>query len=353
MIMQPFFEQYVPADELPDSAEALSHLDVYWRRHDGITSPSILIGSIAHRWGGGFPKFLHARETSAKPQPKFERGKQIQFTTLGGERGTLSIPFALIFDIHCNGRPKWCGVHPVNSGEIAGVHQENDEGEDVTMTGIYPQSSKTLGDKTDPSTIHSMDHGHRPSKYLFSADADDTRTWRFNVSVVSPWSAETLIISSDIIPRDVVEYVSEMNGWDEKSGYEDVCMLKEQLEETVQDGQFDEGESDHIKRRREFLDSIPYPDTEKLMRCSNLAPVTILVPLEPLKGLDEDGNTKQFELVKAHACYWLDKKNPKKERLHVTLDYYFEDSLWTDMILNPRAVEARPSTSNTSSNARP
>ena len=105
----------VSADELPDNREALRCLEKVWQ--DQFDSPSHLLKTIAADWCGGWPRFLHARETSAKPQPRIERGKHVEFTTLGTEAVT-TVPIALIFDIHCDGRSKWCGVHPLHSFEV-------------------------------------------------------------------------------------------------------------------------------------------------------------------------------------------------------------------------------------------
>ena len=346
----------VSADELPDDQEALRSLDTIWR--DRFVSPTHILKTVASEWCGGWPRFLYARETRARRQPRMERGKHVEFTTIGDLKVT---PFALIFDIHCDGMSKWCGVYPFHSrtlGATTAVRGDEDFGveEDIDLTMLYPISTKTLGDSTDASTIHPMNHHDRPPRYLLSTDAEDIRSWSVNVSLVSPLSSETLIFSiSDIVPKSITTYISKLDSWEDNSGYDDVERWKEDHEAGIRDGAWYADDEEYVEYRRKELGSIPRPNT-KLLRCSELDPVTRSVVEsdgDVLKGLDEDGQTTTFPVVEARFCYWLDKRNPVNDRLHLTLDFYFEDGLWSGVFLNPPLKKPIATFSSSSQSERP
>lgn len=130
-------------------------------------------------------------------------GRKVEFTTIGGSFAfDEQYPAALIFDIHCDGTWKWSGISPVDIERL--IFNNHEEGEPerfvdgFATTSIYPLSTKSLGDAMD---MHcALENGYRANKYLLSTDDDDSRTWRFSVSLVSGNCAETLVASHEIVP---------------------------------------------------------------------------------------------------------------------------------------------------------
>jgi len=326
-------ESYVPADDLPDNKEALGGLDMVWK--EAFESPSHLLSTVTD-WCGGWSRFLDAREGSARSQPVIARGGPVHFTTIGEESPPMisdTRRIALIFDIHCDGKSAWNAVCPLNESEVGGMTSVDDNGEDVQVSIVHPISSKTLGDATDAATIHPFDHVYKSIKYLLSTDIDDTRTWRFNVSMVSRNCLETLIHSWTMVPAHQKKAIDEYGAWESNSGYQQVAKSTKDFNQSIQRNRYADDDELAQKIRNQYHSVVPHPN---LFRCSDLNHVTN-VPSSTLKGITIDGDVEELgDHVYFEICYWLDERNTNKSRLHLTLDFSCPDHLFSDMIMRAK-----------------
>jgi len=263
---------------------------------------------------------LDAREGSARSQPVITRGKSVQFTTIGEDIAD-DRRIVLLFDIHCNGKSAWNAVLPLNESSVGGMDATDENGEDVDVSIVHPLSSRTLGDATDAATIHPFQHAFESTRYLLSTDIGDTRTWIFNVSMVSRNCLETLIHSCCIVPAMQKKCIDEYDAWEPNSGYHQVDKIMNQA------GEF--------KEFYENMYSLTSPDPN-LFRCSDLENVT-QIPTSTLKGIGMKGDVCELCYFSYFEfCYWLDERNPTEKRLHLTLDFNCPSSLFSDMIMHDR-----------------
>ncbi|GFH55365.1 predicted protein [Chaetoceros tenuissimus] len=278
---------------------------------------------IAINMSGGLELFLHNRETGAPKQPNlFEFGKDVHYITLGNEYS--SVPFVAMFDIYCNGKHVWNGVKPILASDLGNICYPGDDDDDenyIDATIIEPFSSNSLGDETDEATYHAFSHGFRVNKYLLSTDVNDTRTYTLNVSFLTPKSRETLVLSVDIEPQQVLKDIENKTTWDDQHE-----MFAEHIAGC---GGVESEESQWYSLDKVLLD-------EKLKRCSGFY-------WEPKKGTKIMAVTKRNKLIECNLdrnrfdiCFWLDERDPSNKKFHVTADFSFENDLLGGMILDGR-----------------
>ena len=304
----------VSADEVADEKRALDGLDNFWKDH--FERPSDMLREVA-RWNGGWPRFLHSREQGAKPQPEFERGRRIEFTTLGPDPYPHR-PFALLYDIRCDGRHKWSGFQPFNEDDLGQVGIEG-----MSCVNTWPISTNTLGDKADSSIIFPFSHHVRVPKFLFSTHINDDRSWEVSVSIVSPFCSETLLLEFRIATANILIGVLSDEDWDKDAG-------------------FDEND-EHIELRPQYARNIQRDGWYKDYDIASAPPGPVesmsrygaQVVFNDVRGLRDNGCVTTFENLHANCVYWLDKRNPEREMLHMNMNIVFEDELCSDMILNP------------------
>ena len=298
-----------------DDPRSMSELDMEWQAYQ---SPSSLIDSVAGSFGSSTAQFLYNRENGAPQQQCiFRRGERVTFTTLGKNANAVSK--VLIFDIYCDDRHKWSGVRPINRIDVGSVYNQNEHQEFMRCTSIDPFASKSLGDLTHSSTIHPMSHGRRAPNYLLSTAADDTRVWKFNVSLLTPTSKETLIMSVTLDVQATIKEITEEKGWEKDSGYSQIQNMKQMYKEDK-----------HIS---EFYNFETTTSNDNLWRCSILNTRLISGGGKLLRGIGKEGNLRLFDFLSFDFCYWLDKRTPDQERFHLTMDFQCQDELWSDLIL--------------------
>lgn len=279
---------------------------------------------IATNMSGGLALFLHNRETGASKQPNlFAYGKDVRYITLGNEYS--SVPFVAMFDIYCNGKHVWNGVRPILNSDLGNICYPGDDnlydGSYIDATIIEPFSSNSLGDETDEATYHPFGHGFRVNKYLLSTDVNDTRTYTLNASLLTPKSRETLVLSVDIEPKQVLKDIENKTTWDNQEE-----MLARHIAGC---GGVESEACQWYSLDKVVLD-------KKLKRCSGFY-------WEPKEGTKIMALTKENQLIECNLdrnrfeiCFWLDERDPENKRFHVTADFSFENELLGGMILNGR-----------------
>uniref|UniRef100_A0A7S1FMG9 Uncharacterized protein n=1 Tax=Corethron hystrix TaxID=216773 RepID=A0A7S1FMG9_9STRA len=281
--------------------------------------------------GGGCPQLLLARERGAPPQPRLARGRPVEFTTLGelgwdesGELYTLPCPVALFFDVYCRDRSgwthKWSGVHPLKS---------------TYTTFTIPFSANSLGDKTTNATFYHHEAFECLPRYFFSADHDDERQWRFNVSAVTSRSAETLLLSSEMVPSKVVQAIEKKNLWEKDGGYGEFLREKKNFEGVIRSGKYNSMYSKSISRGRHRFNS-KFQD-KNLWRAYEERPDDPYgdrsIPSVTVKGIDWEGNVRDIDYPHYEMNYWLEKRVDGNDQLHMTLAFECEHMFWSDVML--------------------
>jgi len=300
-----------------DDHKALETLNDEWR---SFGTPRKLLETVAYTFCGGWAKLLDVRENGAPSQPNIiARGQQVnvKYVTLGDD--WVDVSKVLMFDIYCEGKNVWSGVKPLEK-EFHGSSsfRVSDLGLNISQTCADIDSSKTLGDKTDAATIHTTALGNPPPRYLLSTDANDKRNWTLNVSLLTAKSLETLLFNVYIVPHEIVKMIGKDNSWEKDSGYAQILGFQE----TYSDNDCEWYGCNSV-----------VPD-ENLWRCKSVWNL-INKYKGPPKGIGEDGEMVSFQYLRDHTCFWFDRRNGKN-RLHVTMEFTCEDSLFSDMILRSR-----------------
>ena len=160
-----------------------------------MTEPHMLKSIAA--WCGGWDTFIQSRHEGA------QRAHTSTATTISVRAGDnnkvhhLCKPI-VIFDIHRDNKWQWTALHPLCDDDIRtlGVDPVDEDNYGV----FYPYSTKSLCDPTCSGTAYCWNHGHRPTRYLLSTDSTDNRTYKFSVSIVSPYFAKIFVKSVEIVP---------------------------------------------------------------------------------------------------------------------------------------------------------
>ena len=164
-------------------------------------------------------------------------------------------------------------------------------------------SNNTLGDETDEATYHPVCYFIRPRRYLLSTNAEDTRTWTINLSFLTKKSAETLVVSWEFQPKELVSNTLA-HQWDNQ---------ERQLSKS-------EGCCKGVLLNK------------KVKRCSWWeigANCKLLCKENEIIECNKEYN--HFEI-----CFWLDERDPGDKRFHINVDFICENSFLGGMILNGR-----------------
>lgn len=185
-------------DEIPFEKARLE-LDAGFREFAAPTRNGLL-ETIAS-WCGGWGPLLQARDTSALVANVSIANNGVQETAAFPNVADSYGRQVLLLDIHCNGMWKWSTIIPVSSQEYNGF--DSGEHGSYDLAYIIPMCFDSLGDSTSSGTVYPEWQEYRPKRYLLSTDSKDTRSWRFNLSVVSPRCSETLLVSQEVVPEIV------------------------------------------------------------------------------------------------------------------------------------------------------
>ncbi|GFH55366.1 predicted protein [Chaetoceros tenuissimus] len=247
----------------------------------------------------GIEVFLHNREVGAPSQPNpLAYGKEIRYITLGDEY--KSIPILAMFDIYCDGQNIWNGIRPISDDDIGCIYFD---GAQIKATRIPLLSSNTLGDQTDEATYHPSCYEYYPKRYLLSTNVEDTRTWRINLSFLTKKSSETLVMSWEFQPKEIMNLTyNKKSIWDDQ---------ETELSDSI--GSY-----------------IGVVLNKKMKRCSSCRKDAECMLLSKENSFVEcNADYNHFDI-----CFWLDERDPSNKRFHLTTNFVCENSFLGGMILN-------------------
>jgi len=163
------------------------------------------------RWCGGWENFFATRQNGATrpivvPRPlgrPSSSSSDAPSYLRAGDGNKIHHPTkpVVLFDIYCNDQWKWGAVHPLCNDDLRTLRRVRLDEDNYGV--FYPYSTRTLGDSMEGARCMGWNYSRRPDRYLLSTDWNDTSTWRFSVSIVSPNFAETLVQSHEIVPATV------------------------------------------------------------------------------------------------------------------------------------------------------
>lgn len=249
-------------------------------------------------WCGGWEAFLQARSSGAS------LGQPTSMLRAGDDNKVHNLcKPVVIFDIHCDNEWKWTALHPLCNDDLRTTYGAVDDDDDHGV--FYPYSTKCLGDETDAGTAYPWNHGRRPQRYLLSTDASDSRNYKFSVSIVSPNFGETFVESYEIVPSQICE--SEGFHWFTASNVFNDWVARDQSFRTNPSLLMaSRWGSYHGGTRRHF-------------------------------GRKENGDPVNHS-PRLRFTYYRDQQNT--DRLHVTMEVWFNTKHFYDMLVHPQAEGA-------------
>ena len=180
----------------------------------------------------------------------------------------------------------WNGVCEPKIGRIS-FREDDNEDDEIEATRTLLVSNNTLGDQTDEATYHPVCHFVRPRRYLLSTNAEDARTWTINLSFLTKKSAETLVVSWEFQPKEVVNNTL----WDNQER--------------------------KLSKSEGYCEGVLL--NEKVKRCSCWeigANCKLLCKENEIIECNKEFN--HFEI-----CFWLDERDPGDKRFHINVDLFY------------------------------